>query len=105
MFVGRAGQNIPWNESELVDLAREELRLSLGITAEPLFAQAFLWEKAMPQYNLGHPALLKQVDEALERHPSLALAGGGYRGIGIPDCIRSGQVAAARVLVSLTQKA
>ena len=104
VFVGRAGQNIPWSESELVDLAREELHLSLGIRTEPLLARAFLWEKAMPQYNLGHPGLLKQVDEVLERYPSLALAGGGYRGIGIPDCIRSGQLAATRVLESVAQR-
>jgi oxygen-dependent protoporphyrinogen oxidase len=52
----------------------------------------------MPQYNLGHPALLGQIEAALENHPSLALAGNGYRGIGIPDCIRSGELAAGKVL-------
>lgn len=103
VFVGRAGQDIPWNEPELVALAREELRLSLGITAMPLFTRATLWEQAMPQYNLGHPALLRQAEDALGGHPSLALAGNGYRGIGIPDCIHSGQSAAQRVLESSTE--
>ncbi len=36
----------------------------------------------------------------LERHPGLALAGNGYRGIGIPDCIHSGELAANRILES-----
>jgi oxygen-dependent protoporphyrinogen oxidase len=97
VFVGRAGQDIPWNESDLLELAREELKLTLGITAEPLLQRVFLWDKAMPQYNLGHPDLLKRIDAALEKYPRLALAGNGYRGIGIPDCIHSGELAVEKV--------
>ena len=55
VFVGRAGQDIPWNEKDLLELAKEELNLTLGITAEPLLSRVFMWDKAMPQYNLGHP--------------------------------------------------
>jgi oxygen-dependent protoporphyrinogen oxidase len=59
----------------------------------------------MPQYNLGHPKKLKQIDTALENHPGLALAGNGYRGIGIPDCIHSGEMAVQRVLKFATSNA
>ena len=82
----------------LLDLAREELELTLGITAEPLVSRVFIWENAMPQYNLGHPEKLIQIDAALEKYPGLALAGNGYRGIGIPDCIHSGELAVAAVV-------
>ncbi|MBI5965182.1 MAG: protoporphyrinogen oxidase [Chloroflexi bacterium] len=98
VFVGRAGQDIPWGEGELLDVAKEELNSTLGITAEPLVLRVFMWDKAMPQYNLGHPEILKRIDTALEKHPGLALAGNGYRGIGIPDCIHSGELAVERVL-------
>jgi protoporphyrinogen/coproporphyrinogen III oxidase len=98
VFVGRAGQDIPWNETDLLELAREELKLTLGITAEPLLSRVFLWDKAMPQYNLGHPEILKRIDAALENHPGLALAGNGYRGIGIPDCIHSGELAVKNIV-------
>ncbi len=98
VFVGRAGQDIPWNENDLLALAKEELNLTLGIKAEPILSRVFMWNKAMPQYNLGHPEILKRIDAALEKHPGLALAGNGYRGIGIPDCIRSGELAVERVL-------
>jgi oxygen-dependent protoporphyrinogen oxidase len=30
--------------------------------------------------------------------PGLSLAGGAYRGVGIADCVRSGEAAAARAL-------
>jgi len=98
VFVGRAGQDIPWAENELLELAKEEVKLTSGITAEPMISRVFMWDKAMPQYNLGHPDKLKQIDAALEKHQGLALAGNGYRGIGIPDCIHSGELAVERIL-------
>ena len=100
VFVGRAGQDIPWDENELLELAKEEVKMTSGITAEPMLSRVFMWDKAMPQYNLGHPDKLKQIDAALEKHPSLALAGNGYRGIGIPDCIHSGELAVNKIVES-----
>jgi protoporphyrinogen/coproporphyrinogen III oxidase len=81
-------------------LAKEELALTLGITADPLLYRVFLWDKAMPQYNLGHPEILNQIDAALESYPGLALAGNGYRGIGIPDCIHSAELAVDKILAT-----
>ena len=100
VFVGRAGQDIPWNEKDLLALAKEELNLTLGITSEPLLSRIFMWDKAMPQYNLGHPEILKRIDATLENHPTLALAGNGYHGIGIPDCIHSGELAVNKIAES-----
>jgi len=105
VFVGRAGQELPspggrgdGGEGELLELAKEELNLTLGINAKPLLHRVFMWDKAMPQYNLGHPEILKRIDAALEKHAGLALAGNGYRGIGIPDCIHSGHLAVQKIL-------
>ncbi|MDD2923266.1 MAG: protoporphyrinogen oxidase [Anaerolineales bacterium] len=97
VFIGRAGQDIPWNKDDLLAIAKEEVKLTSGITAEPMISRVFIWEGAMPQYNLGHPEKLKQIDSALEKYPSLALAGNGYRGIGIPDCIHSGELAVEKI--------
>jgi oxygen-dependent protoporphyrinogen oxidase len=98
VFVGRAGQDIPWSDSDLLTLVKEELNLTLGITAVPLLHRVYQWEKAMPQYNLGHPEILKRIDAALDKYPGLALAGNGFRGIGIPDCIHSGELAVDNIL-------
>ena len=104
VFVGRAGQDIPWGKNEILELAKEELKLTLGITAEPLLTRVFVWENAMPQYNLGHAEILKRIDAALQDHPGLALAGNGYRGIGIPDCIHSGELAVHKILTHEVHK-
>ncbi len=102
VFLGRAGQeaDMPRDEASLLELSREELKLTLGITAEPILSRVFRWENAMPQYNLGHPALLGQIEAVLAQYPTLALAGNGYRGIGIPDCIHSGELAVEKILGS-----
>jgi oxygen-dependent protoporphyrinogen oxidase len=102
VFVGRAGQEhqIAWDDAALLEIAREELELTLGITAEPLLRRIFQWEKAMPQYNLGHPERLSRINNLLEDIPSLTLAGNGYQGIGIPDCIHSGESAVEKILTS-----
>jgi oxygen-dependent protoporphyrinogen oxidase len=100
VFVGRAGQEaeIDFSENSLLDLAQEELRHTLKITAQPVLSRVFTWDRAMPQYNIGHPERLKKIEDALSRWPGLELAGNGYRGIGIPDCIHSGELASVRVL-------
>lgn len=106
VFIGRAGQDglMPRDEESLAALAREEVRQTLNIEAEPIISRVFIWENSMPQYNLGHPEKLIGIAKHLEYHPGLALAGNGYRGIGIPDCIRSGEVAVETVLSTLVAK-
>ncbi len=102
IFIGRAGEeeDIPWDEAWLLEAARQELRLTLGITADPLLQRVHRWEKAMPQYNLGHPERLRRIEHNLAEFSGLALAGNAYQGIGIPDCVHSGELAAQRVLSS-----
>ena len=106
VFIGRAGQEneIAWDESALLKIAQEELHLTLGITAKPLVWRIFTWEKAMPQYNLGHPERLDRIERHLVAYPRLALAGNAYQGIGIPDCIHSGQLAAEKILSTVQDK-
>jgi len=100
VFIGRAGQEeqVPWDEQGLLEIARAELRLTLGITAEAVLERVYIWERAMPQYNLGHPERLERIEARLERWPGLRLAGNGYYGIGIPDCIHSGELAAEEII-------
>jgi protoporphyrinogen/coproporphyrinogen III oxidase len=100
VFVGRAGQEeqISWDDEALLEIARQELELTLDITAEPLLTRLYQWGRAMPQYNLGHPQRLERIAAAREAYPGLALAGNGYSGIGIPDCIHSGELAVESIM-------
>jgi protoporphyrinogen/coproporphyrinogen III oxidase len=88
------------SDDSVIDLARAELTM-LGIEAQPLLTRIHRWPRGMPQYVLGHPERLERIDAALLDHPGLALAGAAYRGVGIPDCIHSGEEAARLLAQSL----
>ena len=57
----------------------------------------------MPHYEVGHLDLVDRIEERLRGHAGLALAGNAYRGVGIPDCVRSGEAAADSVTRHLTE--
>ena len=80
--------------------ARGELESILGITAAPIVTRAHVHFRAMPQYEVGHLESLAALEARLSNHPGLALAGNGLRGVGIPDCVRSGELAAESVLAT-----
>jgi oxygen-dependent protoporphyrinogen oxidase len=84
-------------DAELRRIVRSDLADLLGASGEPVVSRVDRWERAMPQYTLGHLARLKAIDQILDRHPGLAVAGGSYRGVGIPQVIRSGRDAFAKV--------
>lgn len=98
IYAGRFGARDVTLESDhdLVELAREEVRL-LEIEAEPQLVRIHRWPQGMPQYVLGHPERVADIESALAGHPGLGLAGAAYHGVGIPDCIRSGEQAAQAV--------
>ncbi len=74
-----------------------ELDRLLGIRGEPVYVSIAHWPRTMPQYHVGHKALVARIEAAVERTASLALAGNAYHGVGIPHCIHSGERAAARI--------
>jgi oxygen-dependent protoporphyrinogen oxidase len=86
------------DDAELARAARDELRELLGIVAAPQLVRVHRHARAMPQYELGHLARLATIDAAVARHPGLALAGNAYRGVGVPDCVHGGELAAERVV-------
>ena len=100
VFVGGALNEaiLAGDDETLTRVARAELGELLGVQGPPLFARVSRYPKAMPQYHVGHLARIDAIDGCLKTHPGLALAGGAYRGVGIADCVRSGEEAAARLL-------
>jgi protoporphyrinogen/coproporphyrinogen III oxidase len=105
-YVGGVGREalLQLNDQALVARVRDELATICGVTAEPGFVEVNRWMRAMPQYTLGHLERLIQIEAALSRYGGLILTGAGYRGVGIPDCIRDGAMAAERVVRYLSGK-
>ncbi len=101
VFVGGAGAEeiAEREEAELVQVARQELRSTMGIHAAPLLARVYRWPRANPQYDIGHRTRIAEIERMAASHSGLHLAGAAYHGAGIPDCIQSGREAAARIAV------
>ena len=98
-FGGRDLTGAP--DDELLALARAELA-RLDVVAEPALARIQHWPLGMPQYVLGHTERVERIEARAAEHPGLALAGAAYRGVGIPDCIASGEQAAESVSRALS---
>ena len=101
-FFGGAGNDTVLDEPDesLIAVAREELRSILGLTAAPIYTGVYRWPRSMAQYIVGHGARLQEIESHASAIPGLHLAGNAYTGIGIPDCIRTGRQAAAKIITS-----
>jgi oxygen-dependent protoporphyrinogen oxidase len=88
------------SDDEILGIVRDELRQILGVILEPRFTRVYRWKAAMAQYTVGHLDRLERIEHLRRRLPGLSLAGNAYRGIGVPDCVRSGQQAAAEALTA-----
>lgn len=100
-FAGRHAESVwPYSDDQVVGIVRNELQHILGLRAEPLFARVYKWKSAMAQYEVGHVERLERIERLRQRFPGLALAGNAYRGIGVPDCVRSGRDAAVLLIAA-----
>jgi oxygen-dependent protoporphyrinogen oxidase len=101
-FLGGASgeQALELSDEEILRTVRAELREILGLAAEPRFTRVYKWRAAMAQYGVGHLDRLERIERLRRQLPGLFLAGNGYRGIGVPDCVRSGREAAAQALAT-----
>jgi len=99
-FVGGALQPemFALDKADLLPRVEKDLHELLGINEAPLFAEVAKWKNSMPQYEVGHLDRIKAIETDLAQLPNLALAGNAYGGAGIPDCIRSGEAAAERLV-------
>lgn len=66
--------------------------------AEPAFTRVYRWPQAMPVYEVAHLDKVAEIQRLSQQRPGLSLIGNAYAGIGIPDGIRQGKEAAARIL-------
>ena len=102
-FLGgsRDEQILDSTEDQILQIVRDELRQIIGLTADPLFTRVYKWRAAMAQYSVGHLERLARIQSLCQKLPGLALAGNGFNGIGVPDCVRSGTEAATKILSEL----
>jgi oxygen-dependent protoporphyrinogen oxidase len=89
----------PWlsdlSDPMLIESVRTELRDLVGLHAEPLVSRVYRWPRSVPSYDVGHRERVHAIEAAIQAFPGLLLAGAGYHGVGVPDCLRQGLQAAS----------
>lgn len=103
VFVGGAlqPQLLDLTDEALVQLAKDEMDEILGVSGEPLRSNLVRWHQKMPQYHVGHLQLIGRIETRVNDIAGLELAGNAYRGVGIPQCVKSGDSAARRLVEQL----
>lgn len=84
-------------EARLVETARAELAVLLGLKRAPQLTQVFRWPRAIPQYNVGHAQRVQAVTAQAARWPGLWLSGNAYGGASLPDCLKTASALALRL--------
>lgn len=97
-----AGETDGLSEEQMAAMARAELADILGIAVPPLWSRAYRWDRAMPQYVVGHLERMARIDARVDALPGVRLAGGAYKGSGIPDTVRFSREQARALVGDLT---
>lgn len=105
-FVGWAGHEefVQLDDATLIEKIRDFLKRVAGISAEPIFSKVYRWNKALPQYNVGHVERVEKLEKVLSRIDGLYLTGAAYHGVGLPDCIHEAATTAQRILNKADEK-
>jgi oxygen-dependent protoporphyrinogen oxidase len=85
-------------DDELVQVVRLELESLLGIGGAARFARVFRYIAASPQPLVGHFDKVAHIQARLQGVPGLHVIGNAYDGVGIPDCVRLAEQAAAQIM-------
>ncbi len=102
-FVGGALQPemLALDDDAMLAAVLRDIRPLLGIDAAPTLVKIRRWERCLPEYRVGHVALVDSLERSAAEIPAFALAGSAYRGSGVPDTIRTAQVAAEAIAALL----
>ena len=90
-----------WDDDQLSLAVRREMRQVLGISERPIFMHITRWDRAIPQYHLGHLERVAQIEAQAAQQPGLFLSGNAYRGVSLNDCTEQAELLAHQVAAYL----
>ncbi len=99
-FIGGATdlEAIEHSESEIAHMVHADNARILGIEGAPIATRVCKYEKALPQYNLGHGHIVESIRSAQHSLPGLYFAGNYLEGPSLGKCLENGFSTADAVL-------
>jgi len=89
---------VPETDDAIVETVHSSIRSILGVSCSPIFGRVYHVRGVIPQLYVGHQKRVEAIGSALTKHQGLYLAGSYYGGVGLPECIRTGQEIAERIV-------
>jgi oxygen-dependent protoporphyrinogen oxidase len=92
-FVGGATDErlMTQEEKEIAEEAEREVGRVLKISGAPVTRLVKRWERALPQYNVGHSQIVSGLGKELERFPGLFLTGNYLGGASVGSCVEQAE--------------
>jgi protoporphyrinogen/coproporphyrinogen III oxidase len=87
-----------WSEDQLIAAALREVGSLLGISGKPVFTHITRWEKAIPQYHLGHHRTVESLAAFEHANQGLHFLGNYRGGIAIGSCVENATELTARLV-------
>ncbi len=84
-------------DSRIIEIVTQELSSIMGVSGKPVYCRIARWNRAIPQYNLGHLSIIEHVERFEKDHPGIFVSGNFRGGISVGDCIINSDKTANRV--------
>lgn len=106
IFVGGARNQEIMKEdvSAVVDRAMKGFEKVTNVEGKPVLLKYKLWEKAIPQYNVGYHKHLEYFEKFEKENQGIFLSGNYRGGISVGDCFKSAEITKNRVLGYIKSK-
>jgi protoporphyrinogen/coproporphyrinogen III oxidase len=88
-------------EKAMVEKVFEELKPILNLRNHPIVHHLATYHSSMSYFKPGHLSQAARLEQKASEFKGLYLAGNGLKGVGIPDCIASGELAAEKIVLDL----
>jgi oxygen-dependent protoporphyrinogen oxidase len=85
------------SEDEIAATAHAELSRVLGIRGTPVVQHVARWDRALPQYNIGHGGIVRSLAELCAGLPGLFLTGNYLAGPSLGACVKQANKIAEEV--------
>lgn len=99
---GKQAENLMNADDKKIEfLVKKDMKEILKISASPILVLISRYPNSIPVYRLGHLDLMKKIEDRMKKTPGIILAGNGYYGSGVSECIHNGEESAEKLFNDL----
>jgi len=90
------------DDAAIMETVLDDLKRLLAIEEKPLLEKVIRWQRAIPQYELGHLERARVIEDSLARLPGLYMAGNALHGVAFTKAATLGMQRAREAVAYLS---